>query len=1218
MSDATPENTSTPPGKLFDPAPSPAVLRAELEELIIGDLHGPAGGELEQLPGRGRVSERYITGLLAPKQSLAIDPERRERSEGVAANSSASDDSGSDDTETAAKPSLFPSSIGVSFTVADGTTELAVTASWGRYLKEGAGEGDGESSTVWQRYPTSGTVTVPVAEGEVAPLVPVVDQPEVIVRGKVTRLANGWLVSLFLVNEQEAPTQNKDEAWLFQVSLAVEAPGRAPVFCGRADVLGNETPAEVDELALLDLQYRNRVEFAVGHGTATHAEVDAADPTRAVHIETTAVPRHEVPVTEAPGPNDPSRSEQVRAALSGVVLDMAELSRLDGQGLVGAVSPLVAAYEVWLDEQQERLDAGADRLGEHQTAAVAALADARRAARRLRDGVALLAPVDGVETDAAEAFRFANHTMWQQRVHTLASDIRRDDPAVELTAALDQVDEAKNRSWRPFQLAFLVLNLPSLTDPTHAERTRDAGLVDLLFFPTGGGKTEAYLGLAAFTLAIRRMRGTVAGRDGRSGGVAVLMRYTLRLLTAQQFERAAALICACEVRRRELVGRDDRWGDEPFRLGMWVGANVTPNRTKDAAYAIEEAASAGRKSNASSSPVQLVSCPWCGTRLNDGRDAKTDVQRWRTLLYCGEQFGTCPFTAVNSPGEGLPVVTVDEELYRLLPSFIISTADKFAQLPWRGPLHMLFGNVTRRCERHGYRSPDLDTIDSKRPERDSHNATGPKAGNLPAAKTVDVTPLRPPDLIIQDELHLISGPLGTLVGLYETAIDELATWEVDGTPVRPKVVASTATVRRAAEQAHALFARRLAVFPAPVLDVSDSFFARERSTQDRAGRRYLGICAPGLRLKSAEVRVFTAQLSSAQRLYERYGAAADPWMTLVGYFSALRELAGTRRLVDDEIKNAVFRADRRGLGQRRLRSSGVAELTSRVSAGDIRDVLDRLKQRFDPETEGTYPIDVLLATNMISVGVDVGRLGVMCAVGQPKTTSEYIQATSRVGRSQDGPGLVVTLYNWSRPRDLSHYETFEHYHSTFYRQVEALSVTPFSPRALDRGLSAVLVALARQEADRSVWSPSAWNPNEGAQRVVLNGLELDAIVERIVSRAEQVTSDVKVGDLVRDLLQTRLDRWGTEQDRPGSTLGYTEDPKNAVAPLLDVPGIAAWDLFTCPWSLRETEPTVNLIINPDDRSLGDAPDFELGKGASRQSGRDTVGDEEPLVEEVDA
>jgi hypothetical protein len=360
----------------FLPAPSPAALRAELEALVIGDLHGPAGGELEQIPGRGRVSERYITGLLAPRQSLAFDPERTERSTAVGGSHVASDDSGSDDSEAAAKPTLFPSSLGVSCTVAGGTEALLLTASWGRYTKQEATQGGGEEPTVWQRTPAHGTVTVTLAAGDVVPVNPVPEQPDVWVRGKVTRLDSGWLVSLFLVNDQEPPSQNKDEAWLFQASLSVAAPGDAPVFCGRDDVLGNQTSGEIDELALLDLQYRNRVEFAVGHGTATHAYVDPTDPTRAFRIETTAVPRHEVPVTEAPGPDDPSRSEPVRAALDGVVLDMSELAALDGAGLVAAVSPLVDAYELWLDEQDQRLAAGADRLVDHQDAASSALAAA--------------------------------------------------------------------------------------------------------------------------------------------------------------------------------------------------------------------------------------------------------------------------------------------------------------------------------------------------------------------------------------------------------------------------------------------------------------------------------------------------------------------------------------------------------------------------------------------------------------------------------------------------------------------------------------------------------------------------------------------------------------------------------------------------------------------------------------------------------------------------
>jgi len=1203
--------------RLFDPAPAPDVLRAELEQLVIGDLLGPAGGDHEVLTG-GRVRDRYLVGMLAPRGTLATAPARNERSTTGGGIAEASDDAASDDTAGAATVNLFPSSLGFSFTTVADPGELRVEVTWGHYTKHESEDPERSNATEWRREPVAGEITVSLAEGDLGPFVPVPDQPRVEVRGQAVRLAEGWLVTLFLVNDQDASGRNKDEHWLYQAALAVEAADGRAVFCGRADVLARtDLPSEINELALLDLQYRNHVEFAVGHGTSTRAIRQPGDPARAVRIETTAVPVHEVAATEAPRPDDAALAPEVAALLGAVTLDMRTLSETDGDGLVANITPLVEAYEKWLDAQAERVARGDDRLDRHTDAAQAALASARRAAARLRAGIALLAPRDGTETDAAEAFRFANHAMWKQRVHTVAADRRRAADDLTLDAALAEVDVPANRSWRPFQLAFLVVNLPSLTDPTHPERTRDDGLVDLLFFPTGGGKTEAYLGLTAFTLAIRRLQGTVAGRDGRSGGVAVLMRYTLRLLTAQQFERAAALICACEVRRRALVTDDPRWGEEPFRLGMWVGSGVTPNRVRDAGFAIEDARNSGRRRGASASPVQLVTCPWCGHRLEPGRDARVDAERWRTLVFCGDPYGRCEFTAAGSPDEGLPVVTVDEELYRLLPSFVIATADKFAQLPWRGPLHLLFGRVDRRCERHGYRSPDLDTIDSQRPERDRHNATK----NLPAARTVPVAPLRPPDLIIQDELHLISGPLGTLVGLYETAIDELASWDIDGVRVRPKVVASTATVRRADEQVHALFARRLAVFPPPVLDVSDSFFAREVPTAVRPGRRYVGLCTPGLRLKSAQVRVFASVLAASQRLFERYGTAADPWMTCVGYFSALRELAGTRRLVDDEIKNNARQGHRRGLARRYIRE--VQELTSRVGSTEIRDVLDQLKQEFTPPEpkgegeaaagksadrpparRGAPPIDVLLATNMISVGVDVARLGLMIAVGQPKATAEYIQATSRVGRSAHGPGLVFTIYNWARPRDLSHYETFEHYHATFYRQVEALSVTPFAPRALDRGLSAVLVALARQGSGQR-----EWNPNVGAQAVDLAAPEISTIVDAIVARAEKVTTEISVADHVRALIDERLDHWRAEQRQVGANLGYDEDIAKAVSPLLEPPGIERWDRFTCPWSLRETEPTVNLIIDTVDHSIDAAPDFALGVG-TRTTSSETLAEDD--------
>ena len=712
------------------------------------------------------------------------------------------------------------------------------------------------------------------------------------------------------------------------------------------------------------------------------------------------------------------------------------------------------------------------------------------------------------------------------------------------------------------------------------------------FFPTGGGKTEAYLGLAAYTMGLRRLQGDVAGRSGQDG-VAVLMRYTLRLLTVQQFQRAAALMCACEVIRREAGERgDQRWGQTPFRIGLWVGKRTTPNRTEDAAEALRQIRE--NRPGALSSPHQLTNCPWCGTEIKAGVHLETRTYRdgaCRTLIFCGDSLGRCEFSKRRAPDEGLPVIVVDEEIYRRLPALLIATVDKFAQVPWKGEVQMLFGLVTGFCQRHGFRSPQIE-------DADSH--TGTRTG-LPSAKTVPRAPLRPPDLIIQDELHLISGPLGTLVGLYETAIDKLCTWEVDGRKVRPKLVASTATIRSAEAQVLKLFLRRVNIFPANGLDARDNFFAIQREPSEAyPGRVYIGICAPGRRLKAALIRVYVALLCGAHSLYEKHGKDADPWMTLVGYFNSMRELGGMRRLVDDDVVSRVWKMDRRGLARRKLSPTYLEELTSRIRSEDIPRTLDRLEAVFDPELEARRiemgkkgqhenapkkPLDVLLATNMVSVGVDVKRLGLMVVGGQPKATAEYIQATSRVGRQK--PGLICTVFNWARPRDLSHYETFEHYHASFYRHVEPLSVTPFSAGALNRGLAGLLVSLVRM-------CGTEFNRNDGASRVEVTHPYVQQAIEIIAQRAAQVGDGPEVADYCREILRGKADLWQAQaQDRSGGrTLTYSTRPGQGGAPpgtafpLLRSPGLELWDEFTCLNSLRDVEPTVRLII--DDGGLDEA------------------------------
>ena len=521
---------------------------------------------------------------------------------------------------------------------------------------------------------------------------------------------------------------------------------------------------------------------------------------------------------------------------------------------------------------------------------------------------------------------------------------------------------------------------------------------------------------------------------------------------------------------------------------------------------------------------------------------------------------------------------MDEEIYHRPPTMMIATVDKFAMMAWRGQVRTLFGRVGRACERHGLLWQGADCTGN-------HQA----GKGLSATKVKIINPIRPPDLIIQDEFHLISGPLGTMVGLYETVVDELCGWTFDNQTVKPKIIASTATVRKADRQVAGVFNRRVSIFPPSGLDVEDNYFSIQRPIADKPGRRYLGVCSPGSSRPAMLIRVYTAFLTAGQELFNRFGKPADPYMTMVGYFNSLRELGGMKRLAEDDVQTRSYRVqmsmvERPALAQRSV--SNICELTSRVSSQDIPKYLDQLevkfKAEFDIETgkyvtrwqEGdTRAIDVVLATNMLSVGVDVNRLGLMAVNGQPKGTAEYIQATSRVGRSF--PGLVCTVLTWARPRDLSHYETFEHYHATFYKHVEAQSVTPFSPRAMDRGLTGSLLSLMRLEND-------VFSPNEGAgQLEKSNQAEITHAINVLVKRAWGVSDLSSTKNLAEQELKERADEWAKEVSKGGRILAYEKrgPEKDKTVALIKSPGIQAWDNWTVPMSMREVEPGVRLIMN---------------------------------------
>ena len=702
----------------------------------------------------------------------------------------------------------------------------------------------------------------------------------------------------------------------------------------------------------LDYRFRRHLSYAIGHGTA--ATWGDVRPVRS--IATDALPTEVVRPVRALTSSEPA-------------LDMKWLSdeSIDPEALCAELQGFVNGYAAWVSLQR--------RVAEGEAAPFTAIASGivdrmDKALERMGAGIRLLMADETVR----RSFHIANRAMRMQAIGPLNPE-----PA-----------------WRPFQLAFILMALPSTIDDLHGDR----GLVDLIWFPTGGGKTEAYLGLAAVEMVRRRL---ARGRDG--GGTAVLTRYTMRLLTAQQFQRAARLVCALEIIRCE--GGALR-GSSPFSIGLLLGNSTTPSSYLDAERQLEEV----RRQQTPQSPFQVRACPWCGTPLLPPRRTERDeaygfrATRRSFAIRCVSP--DCPFHAE------LPLQVVDEAIYANPPTIVVATVDKFARLAWTSRGGSLFG--------------------------------------------LDDSPFDPPSLVIQDELHLISGPLGTIVGIYEAAIRALLCWR--GTA--PKVVASTATIRSAEDQVKGLMASRVSVFPPTGLDADDSYFAK--LDESAPGRVYVGLMpqafAPAWSIGQAAGRLLVAADAVPLAETER-----DAYWTLVLYHNSLRELGRTITIVRDDVRMNLDRGSDTEATGRRLSPDGVVELTSNVSSHELVEVLERLNTTATQEGA----IDAIAATNILSVGIDVPRLGLMMVNGLPKTTSEYIQATSRVGRDKV-PGIVLTLFRSGKARDRSTFESFRNYHGSFYRFVEPTSVTPWAVQARRRALRAAFVILVRHGIG---WSANA-------------------------------------------------------------------------------------------------------------------------------------------------
>ena len=904
----------------------------------------------------------------------------------------------------------LPSSIGISFYIESDLQSLNLDVNWGDYSKSSKkviGKDEKEHTcTVYKRIPMSETVRVNFADFSRSKDYQLVSDSNVHVHISKIGLKGGYsLVTAYVINKR-LNSSSDTEAIMFQVELKAYAEDGAAIFLAEHICR--------DILAPDEFYYKQRP--ILGRGRGCSAVWDTP-----VDGKTTSVSSAFIPEYEFPG---------VSAALDGFeplyFSTFFMSAKAKREETLGKLKTLANSYEKWINKTLVASPRMKDPKFKEKIGDTV-IGRCQGALYRIREGINI------IETDETsfEAFCFMNWVIFLQNSIKKYSKKHGADIECSFKDFINPQNKDNDFGWRPFQIAFILMNLAGIVDPTHKDRE----IVDLLYFPTGGGKTEAYLGLMAFVIANRRLR---ANKDESNynldGGVTVILRYTLRLLTTQQRDRITKMVVAAEMVRRKAY---PRFGSEPISIGFWVGGGVTPNKfdefVEDPDYP-QTARSAKNKVY-----KQLLTCPFCGKPLKE-ENFNIDIAKKSIEIYCFDK--NCMFYKYSDDGIPIPVYMVDEEIYGKCPTIILSTVDKFARLPWDVNTNALFGRVDRKCSRDGYVAIGA--------EHKKHNRTE----SLPASTITSIRPFLPPELIIQDELHLITGPLGTVYGAYETIIEDMCSH--DG--IKPKYVVSTATIKNAEAQTKCLYARKNTTqFPPTGFEIGDSFFIKEIPVEENPFRKYVGICAPGQSVKTALLRVYAIVLQAAYTysLKEEYKDVIDPYYTLVGYYNSIRELGGAVRLLQDDIRKRIHRIKiKYGLEKERYLHHNV-EITSRMSSYKIPEKLNQLETTY----ESQECLDTAIATNMIAVGMDVDRLGLMVVTGQPKQNSEYIQATSRIGRAH--PGLVITLYNAYRPRDLSHYENFTGYHSQLYRFVEGTTATPFSARARDRVLHALIISAIR-------------------------------------------------------------------------------------------------------------------------------------------------------------
>lgn len=1066
-----------------------AEVRQKIIDAIRTDLIGPLSPE-EILDENPRYA--YLVGMLEPQRDEnAPDENEQEIEANIDYEKEEDFTAGEDDDNEPISTTRFqlPSSIGISFYVENSLDGICLDVTWGDYTssteKVVGKDGKEHSRTVYKRIPESGTVYVRFSDFRRTKDYQLVKDSNVHIHVSRIPLKDSYsLVTAYVVNKRRNPTSDV-EGLMFQVDLKAYAEDGSAVFIAEHICRNVLAPDE--------FYFEQRPIMGRGRGCA--AVWGKTENSRTDYVESAFIPEYEYPGVSAALDIDDFTEDYFSTRQMARKRKKAET--------IKKLNTLADLYERWIDKDL----AGSPRMRDSRfrdKIGGTVIGHCRNALRRIREGIQI------IKTDdiSFEAFIFMNAVIFYQNAIKRYS--KKYGAGIECNFGdfTDPNDDNNEFAWRPFQIAFILMNLKGIVHPEDPERE----IVDLLYFPTGGGKTEAYLGLMAFTIANRRLRSSESDRYNRDGGVTIILRYTLRLLTTQQRDRITKMVLAAECIRLRNV---EKYGKEPISIGFWVGGGVTPNRFDDLKEKADRPYEAVKQKNLLYK--QLLTCPFCGRPLTPD-DFYIYPDRKSVEIYCSDPH--CMFYKYSDAGTRtpIPVYLVDEEIYAKCPTIILSTVDKFARLPWDVNTNSLFGRVDRKCSRDGYIA-----IGAEHPKR--HR----KKDGLSATQVENVKPFLPPELIIQDELHLITGPLGTIYGAYETIIEDMCTY--DG--IKPKYVVSTATIKNADTQAKSLYARKDTMqFPPNGFEIGDSFFIREIPVDKDPFRKYIGICAPGQSLKTALLRTYAIILESVGNLsqQEEWKDVIDPYYSLIGYFNSIRELGGAVRLLQDDIPKRMYVIKKKYdyPKMRYLNSGNNVEITSRMSSWQIPEKLNQLEL---PYTSRKC-LDTAVATNMIAVGMDVNRLGLMVVTGQPKQNSEYIQATSRIGRAY--PGLVVTLYNAYRPRDLSHYENFTGYHAQLYRFVEGTTATPFSARARDRVLHALIIS-----AIRLLYHEMA-NNDDAKEIVSLSQEQIDAVKKMILERIKIVKPSARAdaADEIDEFIG-----WWKRKAAESMPLFYRADPK---------------------------------------------------------------------------